>query len=568
MKSGTSVVSRKHTQPAALSLNTSSESSKSGIPGRRLLSAPRETMADLYAYAIFFLIWLVSALFIGRFIFSKPRTGAVRLPPGPRAVPIVGHLHLLAPIPHQALHRLSTRHGPLMHIRLGSVSCIVSSSAETAKAFLKTHELHFASRPVTSAVRYLTYGGADFSFAPYGPYWKFVKKLCMSDLLGGRMLDQFLPVRRDEVRHLVRTLARKAELGKPAEMGAELLKLANNVISRMAMGRRCAETEGEAVDVAKLVEEVAELAGKFNVADYIGFCRNLPDLQGMEKRLEDVRRRFDGMMEAIVREKEEAGKKTKRGDDVGVKDLVDILLEISKDDEEAEMKITRENIKAFILDIFVAGTDTSAVTVEWALAELFNNPHILRKAREEMDRVVGKARLVEESDVPNLPYLQAIIKETLRLHPAGPLILRQSTKDCTVLGYDIPANTRLFVNVWAIGRDPNHWENPLEFRPERFLLSDPQGRGTPSAVDVRGQHFHLLPFGSGRRGCPATTLALHVTQTTVAALIQCFDWKFGDGRHDANAKVDMTEAAGLTLPRSQKLVFTPLLRLNPLPYMN
>ena len=142
------------------------------------------------------------------------------------------------------------------------------------------------------------------------------------------------------------------------------------------------------------------------------------------------------------------------------------------------------------------------------------------KARREIDSVVGKNRLVEESDIINLPYLQAIVKETPRLHPAGPLIVRESSTDCTIGGYDIPAGTRLFVNAWAIGRDPNHWENPLEFRPERFVNED----GTlKSQLAVRGQHFCLLPFGSGRRGCPGTSLALQIVQTSLASMIQCFE---------------------------------------------
>ena len=179
----------------------------------------------------------------------------------------------------------------------------------------------------------------------------------------------------------------------------------------------------------------------------------------------------------------------------------------------------------------------------------------MEKARQEIDSVVGKNRLVEESDIINLPYLQAIVKETLRLHPTGPLIVRESSKDCTIGGYDIPAGTRLFVNVWAIGRDPNHWENPLEFQPERFINED----GTlKSQMEVRGQHFYLLPFGSGRRGCPGTSLALWVVQTSLAAMIQCFEWKVRDGD---NGTVNMEEGAGLTLPRAHPLICVPVPRL-------
>ncbi|XP_008783087.3 cytochrome P450 93A3 [Phoenix dactylifera] len=508
---------------------------------------------DLKSYAILSFIWILS-MYVIHALFFKSRT-RFRLPPSPVALPIIGHLHLLAPIPHQALYKLSLRYGPLIHLRLGSVPCVVACSAETAKEFLKTHDLAFSDRPQSQAVSYLTYGSADFSFAPYGPYWKFMKKLCMLELLGGRTLERLLPIRREEILRLLQAVNTKSEKRKPVDVGSELLRLTNNVISRMTMSRRCSGTDGEAEEARKLVEETAELTGKFNLADYIGFCKNL-DLQGFDKRLEDVRRRFDAMMERIMKEKEEARKERKEmrnGD--RAKDLLDILLDISED-ETAEMKLSRENIKAFILDIFAAGTDTSAITIEWALAELINHPNILQKAREEIDAVVGKNRLVEESDIPNLPYLQAIVKETLRLHPTGPLIVRESTEDCMINGCNIPAKTRLFVNVWAIGRDPNHWVEPLEFQPERLMV------GEQSMIDVRGQHYHLIPFGSGRRVCPGTSLALQIIQPALGALIQCFKWKVNGG-----GTVDMTEGPGLTLPRAQALVCTVEPRLNPLPFL-
>ncbi|KAF5474084.1 hypothetical protein F2P56_006017 [Juglans regia] len=514
-------------------------------------------MADLQSYLVLFLIWLVSTILV-RSIFTRFKTKA-RLPPSPMALPIIGHLHLLAPLPHQALHKLSNRYGPLIHLFLGSVPCVVASSPEMAKEFLKTHETSFCNRPQTAAVDYLTYGSSDFSFAPYGPYWKFMKKLCMSELLGGRTLDQLLPVRREEITKFVQFLLNKAEAGEAVDVGGQLLRVTNNVISRMSMSERCSENEHEADDVAKLVKAIAELTGKFNLSDFIWFCKNL-DLQGLRKRLKEVHDRFDSLMERILQEHEEARKKEKERDGAyAVKDLLDILLDISED-QSAEMRLSRENIKAFILDIFAAGTDTSAITTEWALAELINHPTMMEKARREIDSVIGKSRLVEESDIVNLPYLQAIVKETLRLHPTGPIILRESSQHCTIGGYEIPAKTRLFVNVWAIGRDPKHWESPLEFRPERFV-SQSEGSAGKSQLDVRGQHFHLLPFGSGRRGCPGTSLALQVVQTTLATLIQCFEWKVPGG----DGTVEMEEGPGITLPRAHPLVCVPMARLDPFP---
>lgn len=205
--------------------------------------------------------------------------------------------------------------------------------------------------------------------------------------------------------------------------------------------------------------------------------------------------------------------------------------------------------------MFGAGTETSAYTIEWALAELINHPDIMGKARQEIDSVVGKRRLVEESDIPNLPYVQSIIKETMRLHPTGPLIVRQSTEDCNIDGYYIPASTTVFVNVWAIGRDPNYWKNPLEFQPERFLNEEGL-----SPLDLKGQHFELLSFGAGRRSCPGASLALQIIHTTLAGMIQCFEWKVGE---EGNETVDMEEGPGMALPRAHPLLCTPVARLHP-----
>ncbi|PIN13205.1 Cytochrome P450 CYP2 subfamily [Handroanthus impetiginosus] len=510
-------------------------------------------MAEAREYVIYFLVWLISTILI-RKLFKK--LSSPRLPPSPLSLPIIGHLHLLAPIPHQALAKLSSRYGPLFHVFLGSIPCIVASSPEISKEILKTHESSFSDRPQTAATDYLAYGSQGFAFAPYGTYWKFMKKLCMSHLLGGQTLDLLQPVRRQEIKQLIQCLLREAEAGKSVDIGGELIRMTNNVMSRMILSQRCSGDENEAGEVRKLIEEIAEIIGKFNLSDYVLFCKNL-DLQGFGKRLKEARDRFDGMMETIIDEHENKRRKLKENGGEGevVKDLLDILLDIPEDGS-AEIKLTRENIKAFILDLFAAGTDTSAITIEWALAELINHPEIFQKAAQEIDSIIGNNRLVQESDIPKLPYLQAIVKETLRLHPTGPLIVRRSSKDCTISGYQIPAKTRLFVNVWAIGRDSNHWENALEFRPERFLSEDAKGQ-----LDVRGQHYHFLPFGSGRRGCPGTSLAMQVVQTTLAAMIQCFEWKVEGG----SGTVDTEEGVGMTLPRAHPLVCFPVVRVNPIP---
>ncbi|XP_065856385.1 cytochrome P450 93A3-like [Euphorbia lathyris] len=509
-------------------------------------------MANFQELVVLFLIWLVSVIVI-RAILNKFQAKP-NLPPSPLALPIIGHLHLIAPIPHQAFHKLSLRYGPLIHLFLGSVPCVVASSPEMAKEFLKTHETSFLDRPNSAALDYLTYGSNDFSFAPYGPYWKFMKKLCMTEILGGRILDQLLPVRHEEMRRFLQLMLKKADGAERVDVGGQLIRVTNNVISRMTMSQRCSDKEDEADEVRKLVQETAGITGEFNLSDFIWFCKNI-DLQGFRGRLKKIRDKFDAMMERIIAEHEDARKINKEsGEGDSVKDVLDILLDIAED-EKSEMKLTKENIKSFILDIFAAGTDTSAITTEWALSELINHPNIMNKAREEIDSIIGKERIVQESDIANLPYLQSVVKETLRLHPTGPLIVRESTEDCTINGYEIPARTRLYVNVWSLGRDPNYWEKPLEFCPERFIIAEGNGK---SQMDVRGQYFHLLPFGSGRRGCPGTSLALLMIQTGLASMIQCFDWK-------VNGSVDMEEGIGLTLPRAKPLVCVPVPRLKPFP---
>ncbi|KAL4558114.1 hypothetical protein LXL04_036310 [Taraxacum kok-saghyz] len=478
-------------------------------------------MADLQGYFILFLIISISTFLIRALYKSKSG-----IPPSPFALPIIGHLHLLGPSPHQAFHKLSIQYGPVFRLFLGSKPCVVFNSPQTAKELFRTYDNLFLDRPHNSAAEYIAYEGRGFIFSPYGSYWKFLKRIVVSELLNSKTLDSLIPVRRDEITRFLTSLSHKAKNGKSVELEGELMKMTNNVISRMLMSKRFSDEEDEAREIKKIITDIAELMFTFNLSDHIWFLHNL-DIQGIGKRAKEIRGRFDVLIEKIIEKHEEARKEKKEKEEV--KDLLDLLLDISED-ESMEIKITRDNIKAFILDIFGAGTDTTAITIEWALSELINNPKIMKKAVEEIDQIVGKERLLQESDIPNLPYLQAIIKETLRLHPAAPVIQRISKEDCTVGSYHIPAKTIIFYNIWGVGRDPAHWENPLEFRPERF---------EEKQLEVRGQHFELLPFGSGRRMCPGTSLGLMVVYVTLGCMIQCFDWKAG--KYGDLSSVDMEE---------------------------
>ncbi|MED6158523.1 hypothetical protein PIB30_033452 [Stylosanthes scabra] len=285
-----------------------------------------------------------------------------------------------------------------------------------------------------------------------------------------------------------------------------------------------------------------------------------------------IHKRYDALLEKIISDRENLRRKTKivmnkqdydEGEDDKVKDFLDILLDVSED-KDCEVQLSRNNIKSLILDYFTAATDTTAISVEWAIAELFNNPRVLKKAREEVARVTMNQRLVSEDDISNLPYIHAIIKETLRLHPPITLLMRKGIHDCVVGGYKIPAGSVVCINIWAIGRDPTIWENPMEFRPERFL----EGQG--STIDTKGHHFNLLPFGSGRRGCPGMPLAMRQLPVIIGALVQCFDWNMFDSKGklvDYGTPIDMDERPGLTVPRAHDLHCMLVARLNPIPFL-
>nr|CAB3486326.1 unnamed protein product [Digitaria exilis] len=488
-----------------------------------------------------------------------------RLPPGPTSLPVIGHLHLLRPPVHRTFQKLAARVGPLMHIQLGSTHCVVASTADVAAELIRGHEGSISERPLTAVARQFAYDSSGFAFAPYNAHWRFMKRLCMSELLGPRTVEQLRPIRRAGTVSLLRAALASSERGEEVDLTRELIRLANTGMIRMV----ASTVPGSVADEAQeLVKAVAELVGAFNVDDYIALCRGW-DLQGLRRRAVDVHRRFDALLEEILRHKEEAREArafVADGDDVedskkkatlhSSKDLLDILMD-KAEDETAEVKLTRDNIKAFVIDVVTAGSDTSAAMVEWMLVELMNNPESMRKVVNEIDAVVGPDRIAGEADLPRLPYLMAAYKETLRLHPAAPIAHRQSSEEMVIQGYTIPAQAAVFINVYAIGRDPAFWEEPMAFRPERFLPG-----GKAESIEPRGQHFNFMPFGSGRRGCPGMGLALQSVPAVLAALVQCFDWATSDG---SAKKIDMDESDGLVCARKNPLLLRPTPRLNPFP---
>lgn len=367
-----------------------------------------------------------------------------------------------------------------------------------------------------------------------------------------KALDDFRHMRQEEVARLIHNLASS---GSKAVNLAQMLNVCTtNALARAMMGRRVFDDgkggcDPRADEFKSMVVELMVLAGVFNIGDFIPPLEWL-DLQGVQGKMKKLHNRFDAFFAHIIEEQKVILKSEKQ------QDLLSTLLSLKEAPEDGD-KLNDTEIKALLLNLFTAGTDTSSSTAEWAIAELIKNPRIMGQVQQELDNVVGKDKLVTELDMPNLPYLEAVVKETFRLHPSTPLSLpRAAAKSCEVFDYHIPKGATLLVNVWAISRDPKEWASPLEFRPERFLPG-----GEKASVDIRGTDFEVIPFGAGRRICAGMNLGIRMVQLLIATLIHAFDWELENGMNPE--KLNMDEAYGITLQRVVPLSVHPRPRLSP-----
>ncbi|BAT79695.1 hypothetical protein LR48_Vigan04g043900 [Vigna angularis] len=491
---------------------------------------------------------IAAAILLCRLINFLKRSSSLPLPPGPKPWPVLGNFPHMGPVPHHSLAALARVHGPLMHLRLGFVDVVVAASASVAEQFLKIHDSNFSSRPPNAGAKYIAYNYQDLVFAPYGPRWRLLRKLTSVHLFSGKALDVFRHLREEEVGRLTRNLG--SSEGKAVNLGQVLNVCTTNALARVMIGRRVFDDgnggcDPRADEFKNMVVEVMVLAGVFNIGDFIPSLEWL-DLQGVQAKMKKLHQRFDAFLSTIIEEHDSSSN-----------NLLSILLSLQDAKDDDGNHLTHTEIKALLLNMFTAGTDTSSSTTEWAIAELIRNPRVLTQVQQELDSVVGRDRSVKEEDLAHLPYLQAVIKETFRLHPSTPLSLpRVAAESCEIFGYHIPKGSTLLVNVWAIARDPKEWADPLEFRPERFLPG-----GEKADVDVKGNDFEVIPFGAGRRICAGLSLGLRMVQLLTATLAHSFDWELENGLNPE--KMNMDEAYGLTLQRAEPLSVVPRPRLSP-----
>ncbi|XVF77104.1 hypothetical protein PTKIN_Ptkin14bG0013500 [Pterospermum kingtungense] len=470
---------------------------------------------------------------------SKTKDLAQRLIPGPRRLPLIGNLHQLAgSLPHRSLRDLARKHGPIMHLQLGEVSTVVVSSPEIAEEIMKTHDIIFAYRPALVLPRITTYEYTDIAFAPYGSYWRQLRKICMSELLSSTRVRSFQSIREEEVLNLIKTIP--ANDGVPVNLSEKVFSMTYAITARAAFGEQCKDQEA----FISVISEYTKINSGFVISEFFPSLRVLDLVFGLWRKVEKVHGEADRIFENIINDHRESRARAKaRSEDVE-EDLVDVLLRLQ---EDGQFTLTDNNIKAIILDVFSAGSETSSTTIEWAMSYMVKNPKVMKKAQTEVRQVFEGKGNVDESGLSELKYLKAVIKETLRLSPPAPFLLpRECNQTCEVNGYEIAAKTRVLINAWAIGRDPGYWPEAESFYPERFLNS---------SIDYNGTNFEFIPFGAGRRICPGILFAVPNVQLPLAQLLFHFDWKLPDGMKPEN--LDMTEAVGLSMKRKNDLVLVP-----------
>ncbi|CAI9115908.1 OLC1v1016921C1 [Oldenlandia corymbosa var. corymbosa] len=493
-------------------------------------------METLYLY----LPLLIIALHI---LTSRILHKLQNLPPTPfPSLPFIGHLYLIKKPIYKSLSNLSKQYGPVISLHLGCVPVVVVSSPSAVEDFLVKNDIIFANRPKTLNGKYFGYNYTSLAWSSYGEHWRNLRRISSLEVLSSNRIQLLSYIRVDEVRSLIRKLFKAASTQSSADMKSSCFDLTFNVLTRMMAGKRYygGEINVEKSDEAKAFHEITSQAARLNptamVLDFLPFMRWF-GLYDVEEKMKNIQRKRDKFMQNLIDEIRDICRTDSSGKN---KTMMGTLLDLQHQEPEY---YSDETIKSLMLILLQAGSDTTARTMEWAMAHLIDNPDVLKKAQSEIDDVIGgQDRLILESDLVSLPYIRCIINETLRMHPPAPLLLpHKASQDCMVGGFKVRAGTLLLVNLWDIQRNPKYWDDPEKFIPERFAGSETIGGGK--------EELKFLPFGLGRRGCPGNNLAIHVLGFALGSLIQCFNWEMEDEK-----PMDLSEGLGMPISKAQPLV--------------
>ncbi|CAA0371299.1 unnamed protein product [Arabidopsis thaliana] len=510
------------------------------------------------------MLFLLSALFIFPVLILiksrlRPKNKKSTAPMVPGAWPLLGHLHLFDTVnpTHVTFGAMADVYGPVFMAKLGSIKVMIINSKEVAKEIYTVHD-KLLERPELTASKLLGYNDSFLTFSPYGLYWREIRKIAVSELFSTSGVDMHMVSRAREADLAFRALyVRWEKRGKPKEgvlvdMKQEFIDLTANISLMMVAGKRYfgenpnCEVK-EARRCGKLIREFLDYFALFllsDVAPVLGFL-DWKTKRGMKRTAKGLDKVAEGWIEEHKNKRSDHGRSEN--------DYLDILIKILGQDKIPGLSDTHTKIKALCLNLVLAGSETAIVVLVWAVSLLLNNPHVLRKAQEELDSKIGKERVVEELDIKDLVYLQAIVKETFRLYPPVPLVAYRAVVEDFDIAFckcHVPAGTQLMVSAWKIHRDPNVWSNPEQFEPERFLTSNRE-------LDVGGQSYKFFPFGLGRRSCPAIPLGMRMVHYLLARFLHSFDLA-----RPSSQDVDMTESNGLVNHKATPLEVNIIPRLH------
>ncbi|XP_054791994.1 cytochrome P450 71D10-like [Prosopis cineraria] len=471
---------------------------------------------------------------------SMKSTKALPLPPGPWKLPLIGNIHqIVGSLPHHSLRNLANKYGPLMHLQLGETSNVIVSSSEIAKQIFTTHDLIFSNRPHLLASKIILYDNIDVGFSPHGNHWRQLRKICTLELFTAKRVRSFRYIREEEVSALVKDIC--SNEGLIINLSERIFTTTNSIIARAAFGKKSRDQEA----FLSTLKYIMKLVGGFSIVDLFPSIKVLQVITGIKAKLEMIHRLNDEIIENIIRDHKE--RKATSSESKHEENLLDVLLKIQQG-EDLEHPLTHDHVKVVLLDMFIAGSETSSTTLEWAMAELMKNPKVMVKAQAEVRKIYKEKGLVDESEIHKLKYLNSIVKETLRLHPPGVLLLpRENIERCVINGYEIPEKTRIIVNGWAILRDPKFWDDADTFKPERFV---------DNPINFKGTNFDYIPFGAGRRMCPGINLAMPNIELPLANLLYHFDWKLPNGI--THEEFDMSETFAASVRRTENLWLVPV----------
>ncbi|PNT61826.1 ent-cassadiene C2-hydroxylase [Brachypodium distachyon] len=484
---------------------------------------------------------LLALWFLRKLSGRKNKPKKQLLPPGPWTLPIIGSLHhLMGVLPHRTFMALSQRHGPLMFLRLGEVPTVVVSSADAVALVVKTNDLKFSSRPTIPTMDILTCGGEGFAFTPYGDHWRQMRKVCIVELLSAKQVKRMEGIRAELVGNLVRYISGNASAGasNTVNVSERVTRLSNDVASEAVFGGKFARQR----EYLQSLDEAMSLLGGFYLVDLFPSSRLVRWLSNGERKMERSYGCMQNLIDDIIVGRKAAKAAGSLAFNANDDDLLNVLLRLQEEDS-LPFPLTTKTIGAVLFEIFGAATETTGRLLEWIMSELIRHPEAMAKAQLEVRKVLGEDRaVITNNDLAELHYMRMVIKEVLRLHPPNPLFFRMAREDCKIMGYDVPKNTSVYVNIFAISRDPKYWENPESFQPERFENKN---------MDYNGTYSEFIPFGAGRRQCPGIQFSSSLTEVALAHFLYHFDWMLPDGA--TVASFDMSEKFKLTLSRKYDL---------------